>query len=190
LLVSVPGGVKSQPIPWLLKLKGEALGALSRREEALQALEEARLGAVARQEQPLLWQIYRALGRQHRHLKQEEQAQHNFHLARQVIASLASTIDDAYLSEHFSCAALATLPREKPVAASRTAKSAFGGLTEREREIVAFIAQGKSNREIAEALTVTKRTVETHINNILYKLGYTSRAQIVVWAVEMRLAKH
>ena len=190
LLASVPGATSSQPIPWLLKLKGEALGALSRREEAIQALEEARQGALARQEQPLLWQIHRALGRQHQRLKQEDLAQRNFTSARQGIASLASTIDDAYLHEHFLHAALATLPREKPVTASRLAKEAFGGLTERERDVVRLVAQGKSNREIADALVVTKRTIETHINNILYKLNLASRAQIVVWAVEKGLATH
>ena len=143
-----------------------------------------------RQEQPLLWQIHRALGRQHRRLRQEDLAQRNFTSARAGIASLASTIDDAYLHEHFLHAALATLPREKPVTASRLAKEAFGGLTAREREVVRLVAQGKSNREIADALVVTKRTIETHINNIQYKLNLASRAQIVVWAVEKGLATH
>ena len=190
LLASTPGAKKDQPIPWLLKLKGEALGALSRREEAIEALEQARQGALSRQEQPLLWQIHRALGRQHQRLKQENLAQDNFSLAREGIASLASTIDDAYLHEHFLHAALATLPREKPASANRTAKQAFGGLTEREREVVRLVALGKSNREIADALVVTKRTIETHINNIQYKLNLASRAQLVVWAVEKGLATH
>jgi predicted ATPase/DNA-binding CsgD family transcriptional regulator len=57
-------------------------------------------------------------------------------------------------------------------------------LTEREREVVALIAQGKSNGEIAGALVLSKRTVEKHIANILSKLGLTSRAQIVRWAIE------
>src|SRR5260370_8530561 len=52
LLASIPGVARAQPIPWLLKLKGEALGALSRREEAIQALEEPTQGALARQERP------------------------------------------------------------------------------------------------------------------------------------------
>ena len=82
LLASAPGATRAQPIPWLLKLKGEALGALSRREEAIEALEEARRGALARQEKPLLWQIHRALGRQHRRLRQEDLAQRNFTSAR------------------------------------------------------------------------------------------------------------
>ncbi|HLX56027.1 MAG TPA: AAA family ATPase [Ktedonobacteraceae bacterium] len=189
MLASAPGAARAQPIPWLLKLKGEALGALSRREEAIQALEEATQGALARQERPLLWQLHRSLGRQYHSLKQEDLAQRNFTSARQVIASLASTIDDVYLSEHFLHAALATLPREKAVTASRVAKEAFGGLTEREREVAALIAQGKSNREIADKLVVSYRTVETHVGTILSKLAFSSRAQIAVWAVEIGLVK-
>jgi DNA-binding CsgD family transcriptional regulator len=190
LLTSAPGVVRSQPIPWLLKLKGEALGALSRREEAIEALEEARRGALARQEQPLLWQIDRALGRQYRRLKQEDQAQRAFTAAREGINSLAKAIDDDYLREHFLQAAPSSLPREKPASPNRAARAAFGGLTEREREVVRLVAQGQSNREIADALVVTKRTIETHINNILYKLNLTSRAQIVMWAVESGLVTH
>jgi DNA-binding CsgD family transcriptional regulator/Tfp pilus assembly protein PilF len=190
LIISAPGTTRSQPIPWLLKLKGEALGALSREEEAIQALEEARQGALARQERPLLWQIDRALGRQYRRLKQEDLARHNFTLAREEITSLAQTIDDGYLREHFLHATLGTLPREKPISAKRATKEAFGGLTERELEVVRLVAQGKSNGEIADTLVVTKRTIETHINNILFKLNMTSRAQLVVWAVEKGLATH
>ncbi len=190
LLDSAPGATRAQPIPWLLKLTGEALGALARREEAIQVLEEARRGALARQEQPLLWQIHRALGRQHRRLKQEDLARRNFASARQEIAFLASTIDDGSLHDQFLQAALATLPREKPISANRAAKQAYAGLTERELEVVVLIAQGKSNREIAEVLVVAKITVETHVNNILHKLGFTSRTQIAVWAVERGLAKH
>ena len=102
---------------------------------------------------------------------------------------LARTIDDVYLREQFLHAALATLPREKSVTASRVAKEAFGGLTEREREVAALIAQGKSNREIADELVVSYRTVETHVGTILSKLAFSSRAQIAVWAVEIGLVK-
>ncbi len=62
-------------------------------------------------------------------------------------------------------------------------------LTVREREVAALIAQGKSNGEIADELVVSKRTVETHIANILSKLGFTKRAQIVRWAIETGLGK-
>jgi non-specific serine/threonine protein kinase len=63
------------------------------------------------------------------------------------------------------------------------------GLTEREREVAALIAQGKSNSEIAGELVLSKRTVEKHIANILSKLGLTSRAQIVLWALDHGLAQ-
>jgi len=71
----------------------------------------------------------------------------------------------------------------------RAAKRAFGGLTEREREVAALIAQGKASREIAEILVVNSRTIEKHIENMLSKLGFTSRAQIAVWASEKGLGQ-
>ena len=74
-----------------------------------------------------------------------------------------------------------------PPLTSRAAKSAFGGLTEREREVAALIAEGKASREIGEILVVNSRTIEKHIENILCKLGFSSRVQIAVWAREKGL---
>jgi non-specific serine/threonine protein kinase len=71
----------------------------------------------------------------------------------------------------------------------RTDKQRLGGLTVRERQVAARIAQGESNREIAEALVVSERTVETHVTNIFNKLSFTSRAQVRKWAVEKGLVK-
>ncbi|MEJ2264485.1 MAG: LuxR C-terminal-related transcriptional regulator [Anaerolineales bacterium] len=61
-------------------------------------------------------------------------------------------------------------------------------LTPREREVADLIAQGKSNSEIAAELVLSKRTVETHVSNILTRLNFTSRTQIVRWVLENRLA--
>ena len=58
------------------------------------------------------------------------------------------------------------------------------GLSGREREVVTLIARGLSNSEIADELVLSKRTVEHHMANILSKLGFTNRAQIVRWAIE------
>lgn len=66
-------------------------------------------------------------------------------------------------------------------------KGKFGGLTAREREVAVLIAQGKSNREIAMAMTVGVKTVETYVTRILNKLGFDSRVQIATWAVEKGL---
>jgi non-specific serine/threonine protein kinase len=61
-------------------------------------------------------------------------------------------------------------------------------LTAREREVAALVAQGLTNRQIAAKLVVTERTAETHVQNILNKLGFTSRAQVAAWAVEQGLS--
>jgi len=63
----------------------------------------------------------------------------------------------------------------------------FGGLTSRECEVARFLSQGMSNREIAEKLFLSERTVENHVGNILTKLSFDSRAQVAVWAVEKGL---
>lgn len=55
------------------------------------------------------------------------------------------------------------------------------GLSGRETEVAAGIHEGLSNREIAERLVLSVRTVDTHVQRILAKLGFTSRAQIAVW---------
>jgi predicted ATPase/DNA-binding CsgD family transcriptional regulator len=68
-------------------------------------------------------------------------------------------------------------------------KKKYGGLTSREREVAAQIAQGKSNQEIAAELFVGLKTVEAHVTRILSKLGFTSRAQIAGWAVSKGLAE-
>jgi DNA-binding CsgD family transcriptional regulator len=68
-------------------------------------------------------------------------------------------------------------------------KQKYGGLTAREREVAALIAQGKSNQAIAAELYVGLKTVEAHVTRILSKLGFTSRAQIAGWAVAKGLAK-
>ncbi|MEU9869657.1 MULTISPECIES: ATP-binding protein [Actinomadura] len=54
-------------------------------------------------------------------------------------------------------------------------------LTERERQVAELVAEGLSNRGIAERLTIAKRTADSHVEHILAKLGYSSRTQIAVW---------
>jgi DNA-binding NarL/FixJ family response regulator len=85
--------------------------------------------------------------------------------------------------------AQAVLLQQRPRASTplQEAKLAYGGLTRREREVAVLIAQGKSNRAIAELLVLGERTVDGHVSNILGKLGFTSRAQIAAWVVEKGL---
>jgi non-specific serine/threonine protein kinase len=179
--------MRTQPIPRLLKLKGEALVGSGHLSEAVEALEEAKCGALLRLEAPLLWQIQGSLGRVYRLLKREREASNEFVAAREGIKQLAQTIDDAELREHFLQRALASLPKEKSISPRRVEAEMFGGLTSREREVAILIAQGKTSREIANLLVISERTAESHVNNILGKLGFTSRAQIAAWVVERGL---
>jgi DNA-binding CsgD family transcriptional regulator len=187
LIASAPGNLHTRPIPRLLKLKGEALVALKRLEEAVEALEEAKRGASERREAPLLWHIHGSLGRVYRLLKREHEASNAVIAAREGVESLSQTIDDAGLREHFLQRALASLPKAKPISPRRAEADKSGGLTGREREVATLIAQGKTNREIANLLVISERTAEGHVNNILGKLGFTSRAQIAAWVVEQGL---
>jgi DNA-binding NarL/FixJ family response regulator len=56
-------------------------------------------------------------------------------------------------------------------------------LSAREREVATLVAQALSNRQIADRLVLSERTVESHVRNILGKLGFTTRTEIATWAV-------
>ncbi|GAB3436283.1 transcriptional regulator [Flindersiella endophytica] len=60
-------------------------------------------------------------------------------------------------------------------------------LTDREREVLAEIARGRSNREIARALVLSEKTVKTHVSSILAKLGLSDRTQAALFAVKSGL---
>ena len=56
-----------------------------------------------------------------------------------------------------------------------------GELTSREREIAALVASGLSNRQIADRLFISRRTVDAHVNHIYAKLRISSRVQLTIW---------
>ncbi len=70
---------------------------------------------------------------------------------------------------------------------SSSVRSPANTLSPREREVASLVARGLTNSEIADKLIVSGRTAETHVNHILNKLGYSSRAQIAAWAVAQGL---
>jgi DNA-binding CsgD family transcriptional regulator len=66
-------------------------------------------------------------------------------------------------------------------AAAMPAHAASAGLTRRELEVARLIAEGMTNRQIAEALVISPRTAEGHVERILAKLGFTTRSQVAAW---------
>ena len=72
---------------------------------------------------------------------------------------------------------------------SRSTATAAGGLTPRERQVLALVATGMTNRDIAAALAISDRTVDRHVSNMLSKLDLSSRAAATAYAYEQGLIK-
>ncbi len=66
---------------------------------------------------------------------------------------------------------------------------AVGGLTARERTVLGYVARAMSNGDIAVAMDLAPSSVKTHVGHLLAKLGFTDRAQLVVFAYEHGLVR-
>ncbi len=71
----------------------------------------------------------------------------------------------------------------------RTTDPDLERLTDRERDIVTWVATGRSNEEIAAELVVSPATVRTHVGRAMVKLGARDRAQVVVFAIQSGLTR-
>ncbi|MDQ0061113.1 response regulator [Paenibacillus harenae] len=78
----------------------------------------------------------------------------------------------------------ATVLSRKPAAASKPLPDMTTPLTEREKEVLEHVATGASNREIAEALSLSEHTVKNHLKNILQKLHLANRVQLTIYALQ------
>jgi two-component system response regulator DevR len=67
---------------------------------------------------------------------------------------------------------------------------AFRALSKREIEVLFLVSQGKSNREIAEVLVLSEKTVRNHVSNLLNKLGLSNRIELATYAVKHRIATY
>jgi non-specific serine/threonine protein kinase len=85
-----------------------------------------------------------------------------------------------------SLAAMPLAQRERPATGSDRNIGALDPLTAREREVSVLIAQGLTNRDIADVLGVSERTVHSHVRSILSRLAVRSRAQIAALASRER----
>jgi len=62
--------------------------------------------------------------------------------------------------------------------------SSHMGLSAREMEIIGLVADGLTNQEIAEKLTISKRTVDNHVSNMFTKTGSKNRVALLNWAMD------
>ena len=71
----------------------------------------------------------------------------------------------------------------------RAPRTGLGVLTAREKEVLVLIAEGRSNKDIAEHLVISERTARTHVSHLLTKMGLTSRTQAALLAVKEGLVQ-
>ncbi len=75
----------------------------------------------------------------------------------------------------------------QPAGAGQVLSPSGEHLTERELDVLRLIAQGKSNKEIAELLIISEKTVKTHVSNVLSKLHLADRTQAAIYALRQRI---
>ena len=103
-------------------------------------------------------------------------------------AELVQAVRDVYLGkvqlhpEVVKKLMSAVAAKEEP-RPSHSAVQSNNGLTEREQEVLRLIADGRSNREIAEKLFISEKTAKTHVSNILSKLHLDDRTQAAIYAL-------
>jgi DNA-binding CsgD family transcriptional regulator len=169
-----------------LRVRGSALAALGRREEARAELESAEAACVARGQRSFRWRILLSLATVHRDAGRTELADAACRAAGRLIDELAVGVPPGPLRDAFLARANQVASASSN-AARRTVRAAAGGLTDRERQVALCVARGLSNRAIADELVIAERTAERHVENILGKLDFASRAQIAAWAVAQGL---
>lgn len=208
-LVRVPGPPEAWDIPPFFRINALATAALAavetgvpddlpfyRREldrwRGRHAVGGAGVGSYAGPVELTLGRIAHALG-------DLDAARHDLEAAREACArcgvpafELECEIELAALDPHLPSSRRsleAALPRARALGATRLVAraqwllrtEAAAPLTRREVEIARLVAQGRSNRDVAESLVLSERTVENHVQHVLAKLGFSRRTQIAAW---------
>ncbi len=169
----------------LLVTRAHAFSAIGDHASACDLLKQAEASAAVHGTSPWLWRTQCALSRAYAAADRRAESEAKSDEARAAALELAEGLD-AEARQRFLDAGDALLQVRAPTA-RRAAKREWEGLTEREREVAALVTRGHGNRQIAEELVLSERTVETHVGNILTKLGFTSRAQIAAWGAKRGL---
>jgi len=159
-------------LPWVLEGLAQVAAAEGRPKDAI------RLSAAA--------DAARRLHHVPRSQAEEAQLERWLPACRRAVGATADQAWAAGLAMSLEAALVeALLPKEVTV----QQQTASGVLTPREEEVVGLVARGLSNRQIAEALVISERTAEGHVERIRGKLGHQSRSQLAAWAIEHGLGR-
>jgi DNA-binding NarL/FixJ family response regulator len=150
---------------WALHARGAVLVEQDRAAEALPILQDALRRYRSTQRRYEMAQVYEWLSRAHQACGDNESAAAGAANAESVYQQLGAAPSRATGSD-------SELP---------------GGLTKREAEVLACIAAGASNREVAKRLFISDKTVGRHLANIFVKLGVSSRTAAAAWAHENKV---
>jgi len=145
----------------VLLAEGDAPTAVASLRQALATFRHLEAPYEAARVQVCLSRAYRALGN-------DESASHELQAAREAFCKLGAATDLAHIEE------LVDLSATSPA----------GPLTQREIDVVKLVASGITNREIAEKLKISQKTVARHLNNIFNKLDLSSRAAATAYAYQ------
>jgi len=127
---------------------------------------------------------------------QQLQAAHALARTRLLIGEACQSLGDADAArleikgarDTFARLGAAPDVRRSDLILAREASWRLGGLTEREAELLALLATGRTNREIASRLCISEKTVARHVSNIFNKIGVSSRAAATAYALKHGLA--
>ncbi len=119
----------------------------------------------------------------------EQRHRHASALVHEQLAAAARALGDTERASAEEATAIAIYTRlgARPDLERVSRRDLPGGLTGREAEVLRRVTAGASNREVAEALTISEKTVGRHLANIFTKIGVSSRTAAAAWAHEHRL---
>lgn len=173
-------------IPALWKSRADALLRIHQIDEAIELLQLARDRAATLDWPILVFSIDTVYARALLQRNDVQAASSVVHDAQNVIQRIAGQIPDGAARNSFLQEARSQLPA---ISRQRISHTRFQplDLTPRETEILRLVASGKTDREIADQLSISPRTVTNHVSNIFNKLGVNSRAAATAQAIRSEL---
>jgi DNA-binding CsgD family transcriptional regulator len=189
VIASIPVGSASLPPEWL-RLRGEILLACGRLDEAEASLNDALTVTTTHRLALIHWRVLASLQRLYLRAGRRDEATAAREAALALVNDIADQFDDGEIRDAFLSAARARLDGPHPAETTdQPASSNVAGLTARELEVLRYLVEGRSDREIADTLSVSHRTVSHHVSNILGKLYVSSRTAAVTVAIREGLVR-